>query len=184
MSKELRRSLKKKVAKLISEDIIDVVLFGSSVKEKLRPNDVDLAVIFRGAVKRETISRFQANLGENYHISALSADQFFTKPHSLAKTLFFEGVSIITGKKISDNFSLDAHILYTYDLTKEKASKKVRFVYLMKGRSVEKGIIKEFNGKYLAPSSFIIPIEKDEEMLKILKDWDIKFFRKKLMLMD
>lgn len=175
--------LRSKIHKLISKDIVDIVIFGSSVKEKLMPKDIDIVIIFRNNVKREILKRFQSALGEKYHISSLVVDQFFTKPHSLAKTLLFEGVSLITNKKIADNFDLMPYTLYTYDLTKEKPSKKVRFVYLLKGRADGKGIIKEFNGIYISPSSFIMPVKKDEEMLEILKRWDVKFTRKKLMLM-
>lgn len=176
--------LKKKVHKLLTEDIVDVILFGSSVKEKLHPKDIDIAIIFRDSIERELLKKFQDGLGEKYHISSVVVDQFFTKPHSLAKTLLYEGVSLITNKKISDNFDLQPYTLYIYDLTREKPSKKVRFVYLLKGRAKSKGLIEEFRGKYISTSSFIIPVEKDEEILEIFKKWGIKFYRKKLLLMS
>lgn len=182
-SKELSK-LKNKVRKLISGDIVDVVLFGSSVKEKTSPADIDIAVIFRNTIKRETLKKFQDALDERHHISSLTIDQFFTHPHSLAKTILFEGISLITNKKISDNFNLQPYTLYKYDLKKEKPSKKVRFVYLLKGRAKSKGIIEEFKGTYVSNSLFMIPMEKDEEMLEILKKWEIKFYRKKIMLMS
>lgn len=182
-SKEFLR-LRKKVNKLLSEEIVDVILFGSSVKEKILPTDIDIAVIFRNSIKRGILKKFQDSLGEKYHITLLVVDQFFTKPHSLAKTLIFEGISLISNKKISNNFDLQSFTLYTYELTKEKPSKKVRFVYLLKGRAGNKGMIEQFNGRYISPSSFIIPVEQDEEMLEIFKRWGIKFYRKKFMLMN
>lgn len=176
--------LKKKVLKLLSEGIVDIILFGSLVKEKIHPIDIDIAIIFRDSIKREILKKFQDALGKKYHISSLVVDQFFTKPHSLAKTLLFEGISLISGKKIADNFDLQPFTLYTYDLTREKPSKKVRFVYLLKGRANSKGIIEQFDGLYISQGSFIIPVEKDEEMLEIFKKWGIKFYRKRLLLMS
>jgi hypothetical protein len=114
----------------------------------------------------------------------LDVDQFFTNPHSLAKTLLFEGISLITNKKISENFNFAAYSLYTYDLSKEKASKKVRFVYLMKGRPGDEGVLKKLGGSYISNSSIIVPAEKDEEMFDILKTWEIRFTRKRIMLID
>lgn len=186
MSKKSKEfsNLKNKIRKLISEDIVDIILFGSAVKEKIQPNDIDIAIIFRKTIEKEILRKFQNALGERYHISSLTIDQFFTKPHSLAKTLLFEGVSLTTNKKLSDNFNLKSSTLYKYDLKKEKPSKKVRFVYLLKGRAKNKGIIEQFNGNYISNSSFMIPVEKDEEMLEILKEWEIKFYRKKLLLMS
>ncbi len=186
MSKKSKEflGLRKKVSKLVSEGIVDVILFGSFVKQKTSPKDIDLAIVFRDSINRDIIKKFQDALGEKYHISSLVIDQFFTRPHSLAKTLLFEGISLISNKKVSDNFDLQSLSLYTYDLTKEKASKKVRFVYLLKGRGNDEGIIKKFGGNYISPSSFMIPVEKDEEMLEILNGWGIKFFRKRLLLMS
>lgn len=65
--------------------------------------------------------------------------------------------------------------IYTYDLSKQFASKKVRFVYLLKGRAKESGIIKQFKGKFLAPGCFILPSKKDNEMQQIFALWKIPF---------
>ncbi|MBU0627700.1 MAG: nucleotidyltransferase domain-containing protein [Nanoarchaeota archaeon] len=186
MLKKLKEysKLKKVIDNLFSDEIVDVIIFGSAVKDKISPNDIDIAVIFRTDIKREILSNFQKELGERYHISSLLIDQFFNKPHSLAKTLLLEGISLVTGKRLSDNFDLTSSVLYTYDISKEKPSKKVRWVYLLKGRGENEGIVHKFKGTYISNSSFIMPIEKDEEMIELFKQWDIKFYRKKLLLMS
>lgn len=176
-------NLRKKVNSLSTKDIIDVAVFGSAVKDKSEPNDIDIAIVFRNDVDRELLKKFQERLGEKFHISSLVADNFFTKPHSLAKTLLFEGMSLVSNKKLADAFGLNPFTLYTYELKKEDSSKKVRFVYLLKGRAKGEGIVDKFKGSYISPSSFIIPVGKDEEMLEIFKKWGVKFYRKKIMLM-
>jgi len=176
-------SLKRKALKLISDDIVDIAVFGSSVKGKIDPTDIDIAVIYRKEVKRDTLQKFQDALGEKCHISSLVVDQFFTKPHTLAKTLLFEGISLITNRQVSATFDMRAFTLYTYNLKKEQPSKKVRFVYLLKGRKGDEGIVRQFKGRYISPSSFLLPAAKDEEMIEILKQWGIKFYREKLFLM-
>ena len=74
--------------------------------------------------------------------------------------------------------------LYSYDLSHLKKSHKVRFVYLLKGRSGEKGIIERFNGKFLASACFIIPLKHDQEMQKIVQNWHIKYSRYKIKLIN
>jgi len=69
------------------------------------------------------------------------------------------------------------YFLYTYNLTNKPKSIRVRFVYLLKGRGKEKGIVEEFKGKFLVPGCFLIPNKKDEEMQEIFKEWKIKFKR-------
>ena len=80
-------------------------------------------------------------------------------------------------KVISKSHNLKLFALYTYDLKKQPKSNAVRFVYLLKGRKQEQGIIKEFKGKFLAPGCFIIPIKKDNEIKEIFNYWSIPFKR-------
>lgn len=84
-------------------------------------------------------------------------------------------------KSISKSHNLKLQAIYYYDLSKEPKSKKVRFVYLLKGRKKGEGIITRFKGSFLVPGCFTIPINKDEEMQEILEKWQIKY-KRKLML--
>ncbi|MDD5651620.1 MAG: nucleotidyltransferase domain-containing protein [Candidatus Nanoarchaeia archaeon] len=176
---EIYSDLKKIFSK--RKDILDVILFGSIVKGKTNPNDIDICIIFKEKIDKELIRDLNKNF-ENVHFSILTADNFFKNPHALIRTLLFEGESIITNKKISEIYGLKAYSLFTYDIKKLDNSKKVRFLYLLKGRRNEIGIVKEFNGNFIGSGSFIIPIEKDKEMLEILEMWEIKFERKSMFL--
>ncbi len=82
---------------------------------------------------------------------------------------------------ISKKYKLRLVVLYIYNLLKEPKSKAVRFVYVLKGRGGEEGIVARLNGKFLAPGCFIIPIKSDKEMQSVFKLWRIKF-KRKLML--
>ena len=84
-------------------------------------------------------------------------------------------------RDIAKSNNLKLEFLYTYDLKKQPKSKAVRFVYLLKGRKKDIGIIKEFNGKFLAPGCFIIPRKKDKEIQEIFKLWKIPFKRKPML---
>jgi len=84
-------------------------------------------------------------------------------------------------KSISKSNQLKLQALYYYDLSKEPKSKKVRFVYLLKGRKKGEGIIMRFKGSFLVPGCFTIPIKYDQEMQEILEKWQIKY-KRKLML--
>ena len=72
--------------------------------------------------------------------------------------------------------------IFTYDLSRQPASKKVRFVYLLKGRPGEEGIIKKLKGRFLAPGCFIIPEKSIRDIDAIFKLWKIKHKKLKVML--
>ncbi len=90
-------------------------------------------------------------------------------------------VSLESLKKISKSYKLKIIVLYTYSLLKQPKSKAVRFVYCLKGRGPDKGLIAEFNGQFLAPGCFIVPLKYDKEMQEVFKLWGIKFKRKVML---
>ena len=122
-------------------------------------------------------------LGEQYHLSSLSVDNFFTNPHSLAKTIILEGKSILTNKTFLDSFNLKAQLLYSYDLSHEEANKKVRFVYLLRGRGKAAGLVQAWKGEFISNNAFIVPIGIDEEIRFVFDQWKIKHQRRKILLM-
>lgn len=183
MSQELRIYLRKRLKGLDLTEIADIFLFGSAVKGKGFPEDIDICIVFRKKILEKTIEDIENQLKEfNIHISTLTVDNFFRKPHSLIKTLLLEGISIFTKKPLIQSFNFSSYVLYSYDLSKLKPSEKVKFVYLLKGRKKGIGIIEKMNGEWITDSCFIIPIQRDSEMLIILKKWSIPFKRKEVLI--
>jgi hypothetical protein len=86
-------------------------------------------------------------------------------------------------KDLSKKHNLKLYAIYTYNLSNIRKSKAVRFVYCLKGRGSEQGIVERMNGKFLAPGCFLVPIKKDKEMQEVFKLWSIKF-KRRLMLTD
>lgn len=182
MSKSLYKSLKKKLNGINLEEIADIFLFGSAVKGKEFPRDIDICIVFRKKISNEIIKEIENKLKNfNIHISSLNVDNFFRKPHSLIKTLLVEGISIFNGNPFIQNFGFSSYVLYSYSLLKLKPSEKVKFVYLLKGRDGD-GIVKRFEGKWIIDGCFIIPIQKDNEMLAIFKKWMIPYQRKEILI--
>jgi len=184
MSKNLKNYSKFRnlCKKFVNEEIVDIILFGSIARGKTEIRDLDICIIFRKKIDPNIIKKYEELLKNfNVHISSLTIDEFFTKPHSLIKTLLNEGISLISNKKLANNFNLKTFTLYTYNLDKLKKSDRVRFVYIMRGRKGE-GAIERNKGQILAPSCFLIPIENDSEIKIILDKWNIKYSRKLIYL--
>jgi len=73
-------------------------------------------------------------------------------------------------------------VLYSYDLSHLKKSHKVRFVYLIKGRGSDKGLVEKLKGRFLASACFIISVSHDTEIQQIMDEWHIKYSRYKIIL--
>jgi hypothetical protein len=72
--------------------------------------------------------------------------------------------------------------IITYDLTKLKPSIRVRFVYLLKGRNGNKGIIEELKGEFLANGCFILNEKNLDEIKEIFMKWNVKYKTKEVYL--
>ena len=81
------------------------------------------------------------------------------------------------------NLKLKKKHIITYEIRKLEPSKRVLFVYLLKGRN-SKGIIKELKGEFLANGCFIIPDEGLKEIHEILNKWNVKYKEKEVYLID
>ena len=84
-------------------------------------------------------------------------------------------------EEVAAKNKLKLKVLYWYDLTNLKGSHKVRFVYAIKGRKGEDGLVQKLGGKFLVPGCFTLPFKKDREMQEILKFWKVKFKRETIL---
>jgi len=66
-------------------------------------------------------------------------------------------------------------IIYAYDLSSLDNVSKVRFVYVLKGRKGQKGLVKELNGRFIVPGCFIVPSSASEDIEEVFKFWNVRF---------
>ncbi len=74
--------------------------------------------------------------------------------------------------------------LYTYSLTNLERSVRVKFVYALKGRGDEAGLVSHYKGRFLAPACFIVPIKNDNHIRDVFNQWKIRFKRHHIKMID
>ena len=92
---------------------------------------------------------------KGFHISVITAKEFFINSPSIIHTLIREGYSLKNKKFISENFRFSNKVMYSYVLTSLSPSNKVRLVNILRGKMGEKGIVESNNGKWIANQVFI-----------------------------
>lgn len=159
MKEDLRKLLKK------YKDIEDFYIFGSFVKGKFRPSDIDIALI---TYKKDfkLLSNVLKELKEypNLHIEMFLFREIFTEP--VWKSLLSEGFSIKKNKYLRDLMKIKSGILYKYNLKELNRSEKTMF-----NRAFTEEI-KTVNGSPVSAGSVIIPIEQEKEFDDFLDHWD------------
>jgi len=172
-SKKLQQIKNKLNNYLKDKEILDIILFGSFVKGKAVPNDIDIAFVTNKNINPKI---------KNFHISIIKPSEFFHKIPTLATTLLKEGYSIKNKKTLAENLKFKNKTLFNYSLTSLKNTQKVRIVNLLRGKNKSPGMVKELGGEWLANHVFISPIKSEHLFEKFFINNKIKFKKSHLLI--
>lgn len=154
--------------------IVDMVLFGSSVRGKTKAGDTDVCVITRDG-------RF-GNLAVSggLHLTELGLPTF--PDNSMWGTILHEGVSLVTGRPYYEHLGFLGKVLYWYDLKRLEQKDKIRFFYALKGRDKgKKGFLKGIGGTSLARGVVLVPVGSDDKMREFFDTWKIPYSRRRIL---
>lgn len=163
---KLRHILKKK-------EVIDIIIFGSFVKGKAQPNDIDVAIIAE--------KPFDAQL-EGFHFSFIKVEEFFKDPPTLATTLLKEGYSLKASKPLAELLRFNSKILFTYSLSNLNNNQKVKIVNQLRGKSKQKGLVEEYKGEWLSNSVFLATLESEYLFEQFFLAQKVKFKKHYLLM--
>jgi len=167
MNLKIITSIKKKLKKeLNNKEILDIILFGSAVKGKTSPQDIDLAIISNKTFRIEQ---------EGFHFSLIKPEEFFIKPQSIITTLLREGYSLKHNKPFSEIYDFKRRVLFKYELKDLSGSLKVRIVQILKGNKNKKGLVNENHGEWIANQVFLIPSEDSYIFDKFFQKFKVNF---------
>jgi predicted nucleotidyltransferase len=141
-----------------SDNVIDIVQFGSSVLEDSNPNDIDIAVIFNDIPmknKLEEGQKIKKQIQERaelpVHIESFDINSFFKEGNFAREGILFYGRSILNGKYFSERFGMAPSLRISYILRDLKKKDKVRFNYLLNGKGGNYGLLRKYEGKIIYP---------------------------------
>jgi len=159
--------IKNKIGRhLKNKDILDIVIFGSAVKGKSLPKDIDIAIISETGAHIEVLGT---------HVSILKPVDFFKNPPSLVHTLLREGYSLRNNKYLSETYKFLNKTLFVYNLAGLTATTKVKVVNALRGKNSDKGLVKESNGEWLAKQVFIVPVGVDYIIEQFFLNFKVKY---------
>ncbi|MEW6062924.1 MAG: nucleotidyltransferase domain-containing protein [Nanoarchaeota archaeon] len=174
--KDLTRKLKPLLKKY---DVLeDIIIFGSFVKEKIEPKDIDIA-LFVSKIDEKLIENIKNEiipLIKNLKIdfTILSIKQIYS---GVWLSLLKEGYSIGKENFLYKIYKIQPLIMYKYNLSSLTAIQKVQF-----SRGLNK-ILKDTTGIKLSRTIILIPISYSEMFEEFLKTWKIEYETKKYELL-
>jgi len=175
--KKLEKSLKNFLKK--ENRLVDIFLFGSAIKKKEIPSDIDIIALFRDKdyEKIEEVLYKINKLGEKtdmeLHIEPIVVDSLHKE--AVYSSLLHEGFSIKNMEFLNKMLGFKSYMLTTYSLKDKKKSDKVRFSYALYGRKKGEGFLKEVDGKEIGKGSVLIPTDRQELSKEFFKLWNVKY---------
>lgn len=156
-----------------TKGVIRVVLFGSAVKGKAAPGDIDVLAIVRN--KGVPLPK----LGKGFHVVRIEPAELLG--HSLFRTILLEG-RLPNGRQFSSEAAgLSQKVLYLYDLRNLAGTGKSRFAHALFGRRKGEGLLDRLNGERLGSGAVSVPPAGDLPLLEFFKGWKVGFSRKQIL---
>jgi len=180
----LKNSLKNtkylnKIAKFYKKnksEIHDIVLFGSSVKGKYKPKDVDIILVFKNKENLDLEYEFRKIIKDlNPEVVSKTKESVFSPNFKARESYFLEGYSLVSNEKISEKYGFFSSVLFKYSLKNKSKSQRMLFYYALYGRGAQKGIIKEYDLVKFSESTILCPVEKSENLKAFFLQWEIEY---------
>ena len=172
--------LKKKIKEVLTKNpfIVDVVVFGSSVRGKRKPKDIDLLVVFKDRVIKSVEHDIKKIVETDYkEISIISKTEETLLDNSFdaRESFLFEGISLITGDTLGQRYGFFSFGIFRYDFKDWSKLKKTKFYYALNGRGSSEGMFHELDCIKLADNILMVPLIKIELMRDFLDSWNLDY---------
>lgn len=167
--------------------IFDIVVYGSFVKGRYNPSDIDILIIFLEKNLRERLDKIQKikhklkSLNKTIDIKQITLKELFSTSFLARTGILLEGISMFRNKKFCEILGFKSYTLFWYNLKDLSHTRKVRFNYILAGRGSMKGMIKELKGERLVNGAVKIPIEHSIEFEDILKASNVDYNKKNIL---
>lgn len=166
--------IKNKLRDLLSDkEVIEIFVFGSFIKGKSFPKDIDIAILTHKKISSELKKKISKIMG--FHISILTAKEFFINPPSIVHTLVREGYGLKDKKFLAESYRFSNKVLFSYSVALFPSSTKVKIVSILRGKKGEKGIVESNGGEWIANQVFSVPLESEKIFDEFFNKFSVKF---------
>lgn len=189
MSKEQSKNtkLKSEIIKFYmknKEIILDIIIFGSFIKGKENPKDIDILILYKDKKNIEKSYELKKLL-KNFNVEIIDKSylELFDESFKVREGILSEGYSVVNKKSLSEGFGYSSLILFKYELKGFNKSNRMRFYYSLYGRDKkDKGTIKELNAIKFSDTILFCPVKNAEKMKEYLDYWKIKYIEFPIMI--
>lgn len=177
------------IKKAKTEDVFDIVVYGSIVRGKHDINDIDIAIILNKKEKLNKKLEMSEHLRRKLDFLKIDADVktidiFDLKDPSFVarQAVISEGFSLLNKKFLHLSFGFSTFFIFSYNMRNLTNSQKKMFYYALKGRRGQKGLLAEKNAKEIGNGVISVPLENSEEFKSFFEQHKIDYKIQKVMI--
>lgn len=149
------------------KNLQDIIFFGSFVKAKAEPGDIDIALLVHEKKETDGIEQdILRAIDKKIDFTPLSIKDIYS---SVWLSLLKEGWSVARNKYLHELYDVKPSVLYKYSLKLLTPVQKVQF-----DRGLNK-ILKETAGTRLVRTIALIPLTESGKFESFLKTWGIEY---------
>lgn len=181
--------LASELKKFKSDDIFDIVLYGSIAKGKEKANDIDIAVILAKKTNlnqklklAEALKRRLDFLEAEIDVKVIDISDLSDPTFLARQAIVAEGFSLINKKYLHELFGFSVSVLFVYSLSNLTYPQKKMFYYALKGRRGQKGLLELRNGKQTSNCVIEVPLKYSEEFRDLFKENHMTFKTKNVLI--
>ncbi len=159
-------------------EVLDIIMFGSVVRGKQDPTDVDILVLFKNKVNKEIEYIIRKELEKEYpKVSILSKTEKTVQDEAFdaRESILFEGLSLLTGKSIAEKHGFSPWGMVKYNFKEWNNLQKTKLYHALNGRNNSKGILSLLSCIKLSDSLILVPLDKIEEFKEFLEQWKLEY---------
>lgn len=175
----------KKFFKENEKEIIDILLFGSVMRGKENPNDIDILIIYKSEDNLELNYKLKKRLERtnlNMQINSKKYSDLFKSGFKARESFLSEGYSLVNQTPILQGLGYSSLLLFKYELKGLNKSDRMRFYYALYGRNASEGILKKLNAKKFSDGTIICAISNSEKIKEFFDIWKIGYIEVPVLL--
>lgn len=165
---------------LKKEELIDIIIFGSFVREKENPNDLDILVLYSNKINEKinySLRKRLENIYKNVQVISKNYLELLSPEFLARESIISEGFSLKSKRFISEGFGYKNLVLFRYNLKKMTKSKRVNFYYALHGRNKNAGLLKKNNCYKFSDSVIFCPIENSETLTEFFEKLSLDYIK-------
>jgi predicted nucleotidyltransferase len=153
------------------EALVDIILFGSSVRGKLRPKDLDVLLIFSSEVDWDLVMEVRDKLKGT--VESVTYREIEKMEGPLKEAIFSEGVSLSWNSRFIDVYGFNPFDFFFYSPPRVK---KRTFYFALYGRGNKEGILERSRGIKISNNFVVVPVDSSDVLREFFRTWGVNSY--------